>query len=190
MRRNVRQTLITVGQINVVWDEIDLITWYIFDVLLNVHWSHSYSIYFSQQNSRNRREMVASLANVVLRESPQELKKIEALLEKIQRASTKRNDITHGIWSSEKKGRRTLIKRIPIKRDLNALTTKHITYENLQEIHQQLINVHNELYGYIMPRWRKKNEKHLGDGKHNYGLYDAMMPKSVKQKALAREALT
>jgi hypothetical protein len=34
--------LIAVGKINMIWDEIDLLLWYEFDVLLNVHWLMSY----------------------------------------------------------------------------------------------------------------------------------------------------
>lgn len=156
-----KRILISVGQINVVWDEIDFLLWYVFDVLLNVRWKESYAIFYSQQNSRNRREMIASLAKIVLADKQDELKLLTKLLDRVRRASTKRNDLAHGIWTTQKKGRSTLIKRIPIKRDLSILGATDIGEEELSKIHRQLISVYHELYDYIIDRWHKKNGKRL-----------------------------
>jgi hypothetical protein len=157
MRKAERDMLIAVGKINMIWDEIDLLLWYAFDVLLNVHWSMSYSIFYSQQNSRNRREMIFSLANIVLVNEPPEMEALEKLLKRVDKAASKRNDLTHGIWTSKKHGRQITIQRIPIKRDARAMPVKVIELPELEETHNQLLHLHHDLHHHVYQKWAAKN---------------------------------
>jgi hypothetical protein len=77
------------GEINLMWDEIEMYLWYVFDTLLKVHWRHSYSIYFIHQNHRVRREMVEALAEVALAGKPERHKQLTALLARVKRAARK-----------------------------------------------------------------------------------------------------
>jgi hypothetical protein len=183
MRQIERRVLITVGQINVAWDEIDFVLWYIFDVLLNVHWSYSYSIYFSHQNSRNRREMLASLAKIALPDKPNQLKILNKLLDRVQKAASKRNDVTHGVWSTERQGRRILIRRIPLKRDISKLEGNAIRAQELEEIHKQLVSVYQDILIYIGDRWHTKNAAQLKNTRdRDHGFSSALWATPAKSK--------
>jgi hypothetical protein len=164
MRKAERDMLIAVGKINMIWDEIDLLLWYEFDVLLNVHWSMSYSVFYSQQNSRNRREMILSLANIVLMTEPSEMQILERLLKRVDKAAAKRNDLTHGIWTSTKSGRQTTIQRIPIKRDAKAMPVKVIELPDLEETHDQLLHLHHDLHKHVHHKWATKNKSGAKSG--------------------------
>ena len=164
MRKAERDMLIAVGKINMIWDEIDLLLWYEFDVLLNVHWSMSYSIFYSQQNSRNRREMILSLANIVLMNAPDDMKVLEALLKRVDKAASKRNDLTHGIWTSRKEGRQIKIQRIPIKRDARTMPVKVIELPELEATHHQLLVLHADIHRHVQSKFALKNDSGKGSG--------------------------
>jgi hypothetical protein len=176
MRQSERRLLILIGQINMVWDEIDLLLWYEFDVLLNVHWSFSYSVYYSQQNSRNRRDMISSLAKAALINKPEELKVLERLLKRVDGAASKRNDLTHGIWTTTKRGKKVAIQRLPMKRDVAVMKTKAIEIEDMEATHLQLLHLHWDLRKHIYRMWADKNAAQLSKTKGNSGIDIAFQP--------------
>jgi hypothetical protein len=144
------------GEINLEWDEIEFGLWYLFDVLLNVHWSLSYSVFFSQQNHRARRDMIEALAPNALRGNQSRLKAINALLSRVKRAAKKRNEVTHGLWNEIPVAGGKEFRRMPIKRDYAAQTDMY-SKSDLKRLRDQVLKLNSDLYEFAHPPWKKKN---------------------------------
>lgn len=136
--------------------------WYIFDTLLNVHWRKSYALFFMHPNHRVRREMVESLARVVWAEEPAKLKELTKLLDRIKRASNKRNAITHGLWN-ERPGAPSEFVRLPLKRDPATMkAAKAFSLKDLRNIRDEIDKLDIDLFEYAYSPWSKSASRENG----------------------------
>jgi len=140
------ELLSIVGAINIEWDEIEIALWRIFWKILKGPWHHSYAIFYSQQNHRARREMLESLALAAMPDGSAELRKIKALLGRVKRAATKRNEISHGLWDKEDKSAELL--RRPLKRKYTENTENAYSKSDLKALQDQLTKLSDDLFAY------------------------------------------
>jgi hypothetical protein len=161
MTPRVRKLYATVGEINMYWDEIEILLWYVFDWILDTRWSFSYSIYFSHQNHRARREMLETLSQVALNPNHPQTKELNSLLGRVKRAANKRNELAHGIWHRSKVGRKVLLERIPLKRHPREAGAIRLGLKDLEQTRDQLAKLYAELYDFAGPRWdAQRNRDH------------------------------
>jgi hypothetical protein len=66
--------------------------------LLGIDAERAEAVFFTVTNNRSRREMVASLATVVLPEGNELRNRVDRILRRIKNAAARRNAIAHAIW--------------------------------------------------------------------------------------------
>ena len=143
------ELLSIVGAINIEWDEIEVALWRVFWDLLGGTWKHSYAIYYSQQNHRARREMIESLALVKLPPDGAKAKRLKALLGRVKRAATKRNEISHGVWSYVKTTSGPELWRVPLKKkEPKAGEVDGYSKADLKALRDQLTKLRDDLDGF------------------------------------------
>jgi len=151
------------GEINLLWDEIEMYLWYIFDDILRRNdWRYSYIIFFSHQGHRARRDMLQALASVALERNHKRLEQLAKLLSRISDASYKRNNITHGLWNREEQKPGAPIARTPLKRDYQKGAALAYTKKDLARIRDEFAALESDVYAFAEPRWSrslKKREK-------------------------------
>jgi hypothetical protein len=170
-----------IGEINVMWDEIEMYLWYKFDTLLDVHWRSSYAIFFKHQNHRVRREMVEALAQVVLKDKPKKLKALTKMLARVKKIARKRNEITHGVWN-QGPGGSTEIYRLPIKSTFE----KAVPYlkRDFLALRDEIRKLQVEFFTLSYIEWEKERLP-----KFNWSNYDPLKLKRPKRPFTAKASL-
>jgi hypothetical protein len=149
-----------IGEINLLWDEIEMYLWYIFDDLLGrTDWRYSYVIFFSHQGHRVRRDMLQALASVALERNPKRLEQLTKLLSRISDASHKRNNITHGLWNREEGEPGAPITRTPLKRDYQKAAALAYTKKDIARIRDEFVALESDVYAFAEPRWSRSMTK-------------------------------
>jgi hypothetical protein len=141
-----------VGEINVLWDEIEMYLWYIFDTLLDVNWRYSYGLFFMHPNHRVRREMLEKLIALSLSDDPKKQKILRNILARVKRAAKKRNDIAHGIWDKPA-GPRSELRRMAVKPDHDKSPV--YSKKDLLKIRDEISKLENDLFFISYPEWEK-----------------------------------
>jgi hypothetical protein len=86
------------GIITAEWSALELHLCFLFRCLLGIDAARAEAVFFTVTNNRSRREMVASLAAVVLPEGDELRNRVDRILRRIKNAAARRNAIAHSIW--------------------------------------------------------------------------------------------
>lgn len=149
------------GEINNAWDDIERLLYDAFDALLiDTHSFASQAIFYSQKSHAARREMVESLAKVVLVHKPDALKKLRKTIVRVKARSNDRHNLTHGTWgmSIDLQNKNKDITRIPLQADFLKPKSAY-TRSKMRRIIQEMRSTSSALREAIRPLEEEKRKE-------------------------------
>lgn len=93
--------LLVVGQIEIEWNRLETALFVVFRHFIGARTPKANAVFFSQVNHRARREMVESLAPIVLARMKGKTRQFSALMRRMKNAAKKRNEVVHTLWGWE-----------------------------------------------------------------------------------------
>jgi hypothetical protein len=124
------------GIVTAEWSALELHLCFLFQNLLGVDSQRAEAIFFTLTNNRARREVIASLAKILLSEEHELRNRVDRILRRVRNAATRRNEVAHGIWhfgEAQDSG-----SAIAFNREIGILTTSTVEVKILDQIISQI----------------------------------------------------
>lgn len=81
------------------WADLEVQMCKILSALLNGDPAATMAVFYTVSANKVRRDILLNVSRVKLKNHPDELRKMEKLARRIQRAAKKRNDLMHSVWT-------------------------------------------------------------------------------------------
>lgn len=119
--------------------------------LLGCGWEKTGALFAAVESARSRREMVAEVGRIALKNHPDELRRLERLVKRSAKATSKRNTYAHALWSVGKGG------DTGIQNSLGAPGSTPVRIKDLKRIPTDLGSLSNDWMMFLFDLWKLRS---------------------------------